>query len=451
MKILKFDTDQMSPKLRRWGCWVGIISIFVLVSYLLAILTFEEESKRTFKRKDDIIKEVFSGKVGGNTIAGLSGKIEKYKEELEAQVYEKDMLNRKIDMLKQEISRKEVQIQKDTLNEAKKEFYAELDIIVQELEKRDREIDNLKKMIETREINQPKKAVGKIPSNKKYPRVEEPTFQEEQEQEEQENVFATRNPEVSQPVDVNLNATGGHNSIAKARKVSIRSLSQERTAINDDEKTKKNESTYIPAGSIFSGTLLTGMDAPTGQQARSNPYPVLMRIKKEAILPNRYHADVRECFLVAGGYGELSSERVYIRSEALSCVRTDGGVVEAPVEMFSVGEDGKNGVRGRLVSKQGQFLARSMVAGFMSGFANVFGQTPVPTIVTENNDNVVPYQKAFSEEALQSATISGAGDALDRLAQFYIDMAENIFPVLEVDAGRKIDFVMLKGTEFKLY
>ncbi|MDE2298092.1 MAG: conjugal transfer protein TraB, partial [Burkholderiales bacterium] len=35
--------------------------------------------------------------------------------------------------------------------------------------------------------------------------------------------------------------------------------------------------------------------------------------------------------------------------------------------------------------------------------------------------------------------------ALDRLAQYYIKLAENTFPVIEVDAGREIDVVITKG------
>ena len=42
---------------------------------------------------------------------------------------------------------------------------------------------------------------------------------------------------------------------------------------------------YLPAGSFFSGVLLTGLDAPTQLAAKSSPMPVIIRVKKEAILP----------------------------------------------------------------------------------------------------------------------------------------------------------------------
>ena len=40
---------------------------------------------------------------------------------------------------------------------------------------------------------------------------------------------------------------------------------------------------------------------------------------------------------------------------------------------------------------------------------------------------------------------------MDRLAHYYMDMAENLFPVIEVDAARAIEFVVQKGTQLKLH
>lgn len=207
---------------------------------------------------------------------------------------------------------------------------------------------------------------------------------------------------------------------------------------------------YLPAGSIISGTLITGLDAPTHESARREPFPALLRIQKEAILPNRFRADIRECFLIAAGYGDLSSERAYLRGETISCVREDGGVIEARLDSYAVGEDGKAGIRGRLVSKQGQLVAKSMMAGFLQGLAGAFDVNPVPTIQTGNTGDTQVYQQVMSQEALQGAVIKGTGKALDRVAKFYLDMAENMFPVIEVDAARRIEVIVTRGTQLSL-
>ncbi|EEM6545583.1 hypothetical protein DA616_18230 [Salmonella enterica subsp. enterica serovar Dublin] len=184
------------------------------------------------------------------------------------------------------------------------------------------------------------------------------------------------------------------------------------------------------------------MDAPTSQGARRDPFPSTLRIQKEAILPNRFRADVRECFLIVSGYGDLSSERAYLRGETFSCVRDDGGVIEAKLDSYAVGEDGKAGVRGRVVSKQGQIIAKSLMAGFLGGVSEAFDVNPVPVVSTNPGSNT-QYQSVFSDQMLQGAAVKGASKALDRIAQFYIDMAEGIFPVIEVDAGRQVDFLLV--------
>lgn len=206
---------------------------------------------------------------------------------------------------------------------------------------------------------------------------------------------------------------------------------------------------YLPTGSILTGVLINGMDAPTAQGARRDPFPATLRVQMAAILPNRFRADVRECFLIVSGYGDLSSERAYLRGETLSCVREDGGVIESRLDSYAVGEDGKAGVRGRLVSKQGQIIAKSMMAGFLSGVSDAFDVNPVPVISTNPGDRT-QYQSVFSPDVLQGAGVKGASKALDRIAQFYIDMAENIFPVIEVDAGRRIDVIVTRGAKLQI-
>jgi conjugal transfer pilus assembly protein TraB len=210
-----------------------------------------------------------------------------------------------------------------------------------------------------------------------------------------------------------------------------------------------DDAVLLPAGSILRGVLLSGMDAPTGRQARRDPYPALVRIKHDAILPNRFRADVRECFLVAAGYGDLASERAYLRTEAITCIREDGGAIEVPLDAYAVGEDGKVGVRGRLVSKQGQVIGKAMLASFAEGFSQMFGRVPVPVVATTAG-TTQPFQQAFSGQAVQAGAVKGVGSALDRLANYFLDMAEEMFPVIEVDAGRGIEFVLNRGATLRL-
>lgn len=208
----------------------------------------------------------------------------------------------------------------------------------------------------------------------------------------------------------------------------------------------KNGKVYVPSGSFMRVALLGGLDAPTGGQAQNNPWPVLLRVQDNAFLPNRYRARVKECFLLGSGYGDISSERAYLRLESLSCVLNNGEVVDTPAKGYVVGEDGKAGMRGRLVSKQGQVLANALMTGIIAGIGQGFQQsaTTYSTSALGTVGTVEPGKQ------FQAGVGAGVGKALDRLSQYYITLAEKMFPIIEVDAGRVVDVVLTKGVTLGL-
>ena len=198
---------------------------------------------------------------------------------------------------------------------------------------------------------------------------------------------------------------------------------------------------YIPSGAFTRALLLGGLDAPTGGQAQRNPQPVLLRLMDNAVLPNQFRAKVKECFVVGAGYGDVSAERAYIRTESLSCITRDGTAIDVPIKGYVAGEDGKAGMRGRLVSKQGQILANALLAGVASGIGQAFTQSSTTMSVSPlgSTSSVDPGKQ------LQAGLGTGVGKALDRLAQYYITLAEKVFPVIEIDAGRTVDVVLTQG------
>lgn len=192
----------------------------------------------------------------------------------------------------------------------------------------------------------------------------------------------------------------------------------------------------IPAGSIVSAILLTGLDAPTGTRAASQPVPVLMRIKKEAILPNYALADVEDCHLLGGAYGDLGSLRVNIRGEVVSCILRDKSAVEGSVKFFVTGEDGKNGIRGRLVSRAGRVLAAASAAALTQGLLASLDETSAENIVLGGADSY-------------SGAISGASQGFDLLTEYYLDLAEKTFPVIEITNDRWVDVVLTEMLTIK--
>lgn len=197
---------------------------------------------------------------------------------------------------------------------------------------------------------------------------------------------------------------------------------------------------YLPAGTILSGVLLTGLDAPTRANASADPLPVLTRIRLEAILPSRLRADVREAFVIGACYGDMASERAYCRAERLSMVRRDGQVIDTPLAATWYGEDGRVGIRGRLVSKQGQAIAKALLAGFADAASRAFG----------GGSLVVGSLGGFDRVPVEGLAAGGVASAMDRIAKYYLQLAEQMYPVVEVPAGRSGVWILTRGVHVAL-
>jgi len=81
------------------------------------------------------------------------------------------------------------------------------------------------------------------------------------------------------------------------------------------------------------------------------------------------------------------------------------------------------------------------MAGVMSGI----GQGISTANTTYSTSALGQVATTSGSDAMRAGVGSGVGKALDRLAQYYIKLAEQTFPVIEIDAGREIDVVITKG------
>jgi conjugal transfer pilus assembly protein TraB len=227
-------------------------------------------------------------------------------------------------------------------------------------------------------------------------------------------------------------------------RVAVGAPSKTATESGDAKSQAKAADTFLPV-SFTRGVLLGGVDAPTGGQSQSNPHPIVIMLKDNSVLPNRFRGEYRECFVIAAAYGDISSERAYGRTESLSCVTRDGRALEVKIQGSIFGEDGKVGMRGRLVTKQGQMLANALMAGVVSGI----GQGVSTANTTYSTTALGSVATSTGSDAMKAGIGGGVGKALDRLAQYYIKLAEQTFPIIEIDAGREVDVVLTKGVRIE--
>jgi conjugal transfer pilus assembly protein TraB len=260
-----------------------------------------------------------------------------------------------------------------------------------------------------------------------------------------------------EPPTIMIDGGGGH-STSDAR---LERASQVRTAGSRIGQTSRDfrgeqvaapqaPSVFVPSGTLFSGVLLNGMDAPTGRNASSEPYPATIRLTSLAFLPNFFTTNVRECFVLAAGAGRLDDERVHLRTERLSCVTTSGRIIDIALEGYITGEDGKVGVRGKVVEKTGALLARAALAGLGAGLAEALRPRIRPSVQTGEEAGDIGFTAPATSDVLEVGAYAGAANAMDMIAQFYLERAQQIFPIIELDAMREVTVHLTKGAELKL-
>jgi conjugal transfer pilus assembly protein TraB len=211
-----------------------------------------------------------------------------------------------------------------------------------------------------------------------------------------------------------------------------------------DEKFKKKY--YLPP-SFMEATLLSGLDAPAVAKGSANTVPVLLRIKAPAVLPNKVKANLKGCFIIAEGLGNLATERADLRLVSLSCIDRKGrAVIDQKIKGFIVDTDGKIGLRGRVVSKMGSVLARAFLAGFVSGFGNVLSSQAYDITTTPSGtlSTIKP------GEAAQAGLGMGVQQSANELMKFYLELARQSIPVVEVLPTRNVTAVISEGVELEV-
>ncbi|HUD95006.1 TraB/VirB10 family protein [Sphingobium sp.] len=209
---------------------------------------------------------------------------------------------------------------------------------------------------------------------------------------------------------------------------------------------KKTRTIYLPPG-FMKARLLTGIDALASRDATSNPEPLIARVQAPAVLPNDVKANLSGCFVIGNATGSLAKERVEVQLVSLSCVDFDErSVVDQPIKGFFVDTDGKKGLSGRVVTRAGAALARSFIAGTISGMSqsveNTFGDTSVSALGT--------VRSLDAGDAAKTGIAGGLSKSSDKLTDFYLDLARQAGPIVEVGAAKDVVVVIQEGVALEI-
>ena len=252
---------------------------------------------------------------------------------------------------------------------------------------------------------------------------------------------------------------------------SRRELSNARAKLNEEDKSQKSNNNYsqvddsritvnhmdrgeifdrpksarsfIPETAYIKGVLLGGIAVSTSIGSASEPVPVIIRITERGNLPKNFDINLTHCQIMGSSYGDLSSERAVVRAEVLSCRDPANELIyTTKIAGLIYGDDGMNGIKGKVVQTSAKHLKNAIVGSMISGFASsAKGQDQV--IISSFGSGTS--KKKGMGDMLQVGAFAGASNAAEKIADYYINQAESMSPVLLVSGGTKVDIVFTKG------
>jgi conjugal transfer pilus assembly protein TraB len=324
----------------------------------------------------------------------------------------------------------------DKMEEQLAEISATLSKLNEKLQSNEKKIGELNKSLE--EI---KKHPPTVQSNVPLSEKPEKKVKKAEENKRKERELSIKSLPPPPPPKPRTGVPAARGQGGSIKKVSFEKEIQKRKKEKEKRRYETLRKFYIPSGTFVEGILLSGLDAPTGMGAKQDTIPVLINLVDNSILPNDWRQDLKDCRVIGEAYGDLSSERVYIRTDYMSCVDDEGNVYDFSFDGYVAGEDGKVGLRGRVVSKQGALIARAFLSSFFEGAGNILQTTATTTTITGSGvvSSVQPGKVA------RAGVFAGFAESARRLSDYYMKLLDQTFPVIEIGAGRKVTIVVQRG------
>ncbi|MCF6195736.1 MAG: TraB/VirB10 family protein [Emcibacter sp.] len=203
---------------------------------------------------------------------------------------------------------------------------------------------------------------------------------------------------------------------------------------------------YLPPNAYVKAKVLVGVDATVGAKAQNDPKPVAFRIIGPAYSAsqngNRLETDVEGCVVNGAAFGELSSEKVFVKLQKMTCPDGPNRVAITGVEGY-LAFQGKAGIRGRVVSREGDLVTQALLAGIAGGFGRGFSanaNSRFRTVGIGSTDN-----QLSAGQILTGGLGQGVATAAETVSEYLIDRAEQYQPVIEMPTGVEVELVFING------
>ena len=230
--------------------------------------------------------------------------------------------------------------------------------------------------------------------------------------------------------------------------------------VDDNSSLKDKIPTFTLMPGFSKGMLVTGADVPTLSQGADVSRVVWISATGDTLIANNHTANVKECLIQGAATGSFASQIAEIRLTEISCsaVNENGEYykIKSAVKGWVYGEGGKYGLKGRLVSKEGEIIKKAIPLAILEGAIKALenstqsSNTYISPYGTTTQTSGINMSQGTLESSMAKGTTNTAKKTLDKFSDYYLKILEQLNPVIEILAGREVTIAFAGGETLKL-
>lgn len=249
---------------------------------------------------------------------------------------------------------------------------------------------------------------------------------------------------------VNSNEVPSFNLNTKKDDYEYVEIGQGSSSININTLDKKEEDKQIKefylSGGFAVATLLTGGNFNTLSDGEKDTIPVTLSIDSKLKTPNNEEMDLRECFVRGAGKADFTSQTAEVTLTNIQCNLLDSKGNHYKISQNIVGwlwdENGEYGAKGRLITKEGEIIAKALPLAFMQTAMEIMTNKSQQTTDRNGVINLSGTGAAFGANA--SSTI------IDKIGDKWLKYMDGLNPKVNLRPGRQLVVQFQGGENLKI-
>lgn len=173
--------------------------------------------------------------------------------------------------------------------------------------------------------------------------------------------------------------------------------------------------------------------------------PIVISLDTKLKTPNNEEMDLRECFVRGAGKADFTSATAEITITNIQChlVDSEGNhyKINKDVEGWVFDEVGGYGVKGRLITKEGEIIAKALPLAFLQTGLSIMTENARTSRNTTSNAGVIEFSTAPAQVGANAGRT-----IIDKMGDLWLKYIDGLNPKVNLRPGREV-VVGFKGGE----